>query len=164
MVEYYRPFLCTNMVLEYRYGTNWYHGTYSSCTMVRTRLPNGTPRLLHSLCTTTLCVLPGYGTMVRTRVRTLLVQWYVHVYQMVHHDYYIHYVLRHYVYYRYGHTRIAILEANGIAIGRGMERELYVPYMVPYVLIMLCHNFLIGKGHTCALRTTCVLGGYTAAS
>ncbi len=29
---------------------------------------------------------------------------------------------------------------------------------------MLCHNFLIGKGHTCALRTTCVLGGYTAAS
>jgi hypothetical protein len=33
-----------------------------------------------------------------------------------------------------------------------------------YVLIMLCHNFLIGKGHTCALRTTCVLGGYTAAS
>jgi hypothetical protein len=23
-----------------------------------------------------------------------------------------------------------------------------------YVLIMLCHNFLIGKGHTCALRTT----------
>ncbi len=30
--------------------------------------------------------------------------------------------------------------------------------------IMLCHNFLIGKGHTCALRTTCVLGGYTAAS
>ncbi len=22
---------------------------------------------------------------------------------------------------------------------------------------MLCHNFLIGKGHTCALRTTCVL-------
>jgi hypothetical protein len=21
---------------------------------------------------------------------------------------------------------------------------------------MLCHNFLIGKGHTCALRTTCV--------
>ncbi len=27
-----------------------------------------------------------------------------------------------------------------------------------YVLIMLCHNFLIGKGHTCALRTTCVLG------
>jgi hypothetical protein len=31
-----------------------------------------------------------------------------------------------------------------------------------YVLVMLCHNFLIGKGHTCALRTTCVLGGYTA--
>jgi hypothetical protein len=30
--------------------------------------------------------------------------------------------------------------------------------------IMLCHNFLIGKGHTCAPRTTCVLGGYTAAS
>jgi hypothetical protein len=29
---------------------------------------------------------------------------------------------------------------------------------------MLCHTFLIGKGHTCALRTTCVLGGYTAAS
>ncbi len=26
-----------------------------------------------------------------------------------------------------------------------------------YVLIMVCHNFLIGKGHTCALRTTCVL-------
>ncbi len=32
------------------------------------------------------------------------------------------------------------------------------------VRIILCHNFLIGKGHTCALRTTCVLGGYTAAS
>jgi hypothetical protein len=30
-----------------------------------------------------------------------------------------------------------------------------VPFV--YVLIMLCHNFLIGKGHTCALRTTCVL-------
>ncbi len=26
------------------------------------------------------------------------------------------------------------------------------------------HNFLIGKGHTCALRTTCVLGGYTRSS
>jgi hypothetical protein len=24
-----------------------------------------------------------------------------------------------------------------------------------YVLKMLCHNFLIGKGRTCALRTTC---------
>ncbi len=33
-----------------------------------------------------------------------------------------------------------------------------------YVLIMLCHNFLIRKGHTCALRTTCVVGGHTAAS
>ncbi len=29
-------------------------------------------------------------------------------------------------------------------------------YVHVYVLIMLCHNFLIGKGHTCALRTTCV--------
>ncbi len=27
-----------------------------------------------------------------------------------------------------------------------------------HVLIMLCHDFLIGKGHPCALRTTCVLG------
>jgi hypothetical protein len=25
-----------------------------------------------------------------------------------------------------------------------------------YVLKMLCHNFLIGKGHTCALRSTYV--------
>jgi hypothetical protein len=25
--------------------------------------------------------------------------------------------------------------------------------------VLICHNFLIGKGHTCALRTTCVLGG-----
>ncbi len=34
-----------------------------------------------------------------------------------------------------------------------------------YVLIMLCHNFPIGKGHTfSALRATCVLGGYTAPS
>jgi hypothetical protein len=32
------------------------------------------------------------------------------------------------------------------------------------VLLMLCHNFLIGNGHTCALRTTCVLEGYTAPS
>ena len=31
-------------------------------------------------------------------------------------------------------------------------------YCSTYVLIMLCHNFLIGKGHACALRTTCVLG------
>jgi hypothetical protein len=37
--------------------------------------------------------------------------------------------------------------------------QLYQWYL-PYG-IMLCHNFLIGKGHTCALRTTCVLGGYT---
>jgi hypothetical protein len=29
-----------------------------------------------------------------------------------------------------------------------------------YVLLMLCHNFLIGKGHTCALRTTCVFCTY----
>jgi hypothetical protein len=37
-------------------------------------------------------------------------------------------------------------------------------YLHVYVRpIMLCHNFLIGKRHTCALRTTCVLGGYTAA-
>ncbi len=35
-------------------------------------------------------------------------------------------------------------------------------YVRAYVLIMLCHNFLIGKGHTCARRTTSVLGGYTA--
>jgi hypothetical protein len=32
-----------------------------------------------------------------------------------------------------------------------------MPYVPWYVLIMLCHNFLIGKGHTCALRTTCGL-------
>jgi hypothetical protein len=38
----------------------------------------------------------------------------------------------------------------------------YQWYVHVYVLIMLCHNFLIGKGYTCALRTTCVLGGYTA--
>ncbi len=29
-------------------------------------------------------------------------------------------------------------------------------YVHVYVLVMSCHNFLIGKGHTCALRTTCV--------
>ncbi len=39
-----------------------------------------------------------------------------------------------------------------------------VQYVRTYILIMLCHNFLIGKGHTGALRTTCVWGGYTAAS
>jgi hypothetical protein len=31
-------------------------------------------------------------------------------------------------------------------------------YTCTYVLVMVCHNFLIGKGHTCALRTTCVFG------
>jgi hypothetical protein len=56
---------------------------------------------------------------------------------------------------------------------RDWSTVVHVPWYVPwyvrtyqwyvrvrtYVLIMLCHNFLIGKGHTCALRTTCVLGG-----
>jgi hypothetical protein len=37
-------------------------------------------------------------------------------------------------------------------------------YVRTTIGIMLFHNFLIGKGHTCALRTTCVLGGYQAAS
>ncbi len=42
----------------------------------------------------------------------------------------------------------------------------YVPWYVrtyvrTYMDVM--SQFLIGKGHTCELRTTCVLGGYTAA-
>ncbi len=70
--------------------------------------------------------------------------------------------VHHLVTYTLHYTIPVVLEYHGTyAIHVHSVRT----YVHVYVLLMLCHNFLIGKGHTsCALRTTCVLGGYTAAS
>ncbi len=83
-----------------------------------------------------------YSTCVRTYVRTYV--WYVHVYGETSE--------------RCQHRRhhgILRFQLDSDVCSADLHHN-------QYILTMLCHNFLIGKGHTCALRTTCVLGTYTS--
>jgi hypothetical protein len=105
-----------------------------------------------------------YGTRVRTMVHVYypMVPWYSSTMVCLdlasYHEYHWYatgMALPWYHWYRTNGT-------NGTHVCTRVRTMVHV-YVRTYVLIMLCHNFLIGKGHTCALRTTCVLGGYTAA-
>ncbi len=97
---------------------------------------------------------------IRTYVRThVYVPWYHGTMVHVYHKMVLArvpgyrgtmYVLQ-YHYGTYGHiiciairTMVPLVRTNGTMV------HVYVPL----VLRMLCHNFLFGKGHTCALRTT----------
>jgi hypothetical protein len=90
-----------------------------------------------------------HGTMVRTMVHVYhgtMVSWYQW------YQWYVPWYIR---------TRVPLVRTYNV-----MSQLSDCVYVRTYhgTYIMLCHNFLIGKGHTCAPRTTCVLGGYTAAS
>ena len=69
---------------------------------------------------------------------------------------YLAVLLRRVLYHGSSTSTIGI--ATGTRVRTYVVRTYVRTRVRTYMAIMLCHNFLIGKGHTCALRTTCVLG------